>query len=261
MYEKDIENFDVLDNPQEQPEKLEQAASMLSFNSAEISDGLEEFEGLFDDQPIEETINEQPVEPVEEPKEEVAEEEFKDFEEETLEAPTEEIAEEIIEEQNEETTEILDSGFAEIFNNDSLSSDIKEEQTFQVKETENHTMTSDIVPDTSGEIFEDEEVETSQELITVRPVKFQQFENTPPVRSIKKNLDIMHDVSMHVSVELGRTKSSIREVMEMEAGSIVELDKIAGEQVEIFVNEKLVAKGEVIVIEDKFGVRVTSTNV
>ena len=253
MDEKDIENFDGLDNPQEQPEKLEQDASMLSFNSAEISDGLEEFEGLFDDQPIEETINEQPVEPVEEPKEEVAEEEFKDFEEETLEAPTEEIAEEIIEEQNEETTEILDSG--------SLSSDIKEEQTFQVKENENHTMTSDIVPDTSGEIFEDEEVETSQELITVRPVKFQQFENTPPVRSIKKNLDIMHDVSMHVSVELGRTKSSIREVMEMEAGSIVELDKIAGEQVEIFVNEKLVAKGEVIVIEDKFGVRVTSTNV
>ena len=66
---------------------------------------------------------------------------------------------------------------------------------------------------------------------------------------------------MHVSVELGRTKSSIKEVMEMEKGSVIELDKIAGEQVEIYVNEKLVAKGEVIVIEDKFGVRVTSTNV
>ena len=66
---------------------------------------------------------------------------------------------------------------------------------------------------------------------------------------------------MHVSVELGRTKTSIREVMEMETGSIVELDKIAGEQVEIFVNEKLVARGEVIVIEDKFGVRITSTSI
>lgn len=96
-------------------------------------------------------------------------------------------------------------------------------------------------------------------LITVRPVKFQQFEDAPPNRAIKKNLDIIQDISMHVSVELGRTKSSIREVMELEKGSIVELDKIAGEQVEIYVNQKLVAKGEVIVIEDKFGVRVTNT--
>ena len=90
-------------------------------------------------------------------------------------------------------------------------------------------------------------------------VKFQTFEATEPNRTIKKNLDILQDISMHVSVELGRTKSSIREVIGMEIGSVVELDKIAGEQVEIFINEKLVAKGEVIVIEDKFGVRVTST--
>ncbi len=96
-------------------------------------------------------------------------------------------------------------------------------------------------------------------LITVRPIKFQEFADTPPNRTIKKNLDLIQDISMHVSVELGRTKSSIREVMGLEKGSIVELDKIAGEQVEIFVNQKLVAKGEVIVIEDKFGVRVTST--
>lgn len=102
---------------------------------------------------------------------------------------------------------------------------------------------------------------SSNEMVTVRPVKFQEFIEEEPNRTIKKNLDIMQDVSMHISVELGRTKSSIRDVMEMEKGSIVELDKIAGEQVEIFVNDKLVAKGEVIVIEDKFGVRVTSTNV
>ncbi|MBQ8475517.1 flagellar motor switch protein FliN [bacterium] len=104
------------------------------------------------------------------------------------------------------------------------------------------------------------DIDDVQELITVRPVKFQEFELTEPNRAIKKNLDIMQDVSMHISVELGRTKSTIKEVMDMEEGSIVELDKIAGEQVEIYVNEKLVAKGEVIVIEDKFGVRVTSTN-
>lgn len=109
--------------------------------------------------------------------------------------------------------------------------------------------------------IQEETEEQEQELITVRPVKFQQFEQAPPNRTIKKNLDILQDVSMHVSVELGRTKSSIREVMGFSAGSVVELDKIAGEQVEVFVNEKLVAKGEVIVIEDKFGVRITSTNI
>lgn len=98
------------------------------------------------------------------------------------------------------------------------------------------------------------------DIVTVRPVKFKKFEPTEPVRSIKKNLDIMQDISMHISVELGRTKSSIKEVMDLEEGSVVELDKIAGEQVEIYVNGKIVARGEVIVIEDKFGVRVTSTN-
>lgn len=100
----------------------------------------------------------------------------------------------------------------------------------------------------------------TEELITVRPVKFQAFEKEGIISAIKKNLDIMQDVMMRVSVEIGKTKSSIREVMELTQGSIVELDKIAGEQVEVYVNEKLVARGEVIVIEDKFGVRVTTTS-
>ena len=110
------------------------------------------------------------------------------------------------------------------------------------------------------EIEKDEKTSNSK-LVTVRPVKFQEFEDITVNHAIKKNLDIMLDIPMHISVELGRTKSSIKEIMELEKGSIVELNKIAGEQVEIFVNQKLVAKGEVIVIEDKFGVRVTSTNI
>lgn len=126
----------------------------------------------------------------------------------------------------------------------------------------NEQISNEISP--NDKISATEEITNSEqpahELVTVRPVKFQELEDVPANRSIKKNLDIMQDVLMHISVELGRTKSSIKEVMEMEKGSIVELDKIAGEQVEIYVNEKLVAKGEVIVIEDKFGVRVTSTS-
>ncbi len=97
--------------------------------------------------------------------------------------------------------------------------------------------------------------------VTVRPIKFQEFENVEVKRSIKKNFDILQDIPMHISVELGRAKSTIKEAMDLEHGSIVELNKIAGEQVEVFVNGKYIAKGEVIVIEDKFGVRITSTNI
>ena len=115
---------------------------------------------------------------------------------------------------------------------------------------------------TKQETFDDTNFNktSAHDLITVRPVKFQEFEKEEIIPSIKKNLDIMQDVMMHISVEIGKTKSSIREVMELKKGSIVELNKVAGEPVEIYVNEKLVAKGEVIVMEDKFGVRVTTTN-
>lgn len=139
----------------------------------------------------------------------------------------------------------------------------EEFEDFSDNEVDNELIEKPEIEPQSCVSFEDEIEETAKEnpqsLITVRPVKFQEFENTHPNRTIKKNLDLIQDVSMHISVELGRTKSSIRQVMALEKASIVELDKIAGEQVEIFVNQKLVAKGEVIVIEDKFGVRVTST--
>lgn len=112
----------------------------------------------------------------------------------------------------------------------------------------------------TDDLTENENSGDIKDMITVRPVKFQEFEPSEPNRTIKKNLDIIQDVSMHISVELGRAKATIKEVMDYKEGSIVELDKIAGEQVEVYVNNKLVAKGEVIVIEDRFGVRVTSTN-
>lgn len=172
----------------------------------------------------------------------------------------EETFEETVEEASEEFAEdIAEDSLATIQNNEelfekSLEEGIEENSTTKIEEykpQESYVTTTD----------DFEQAPESEKMITVRPVKFQEFEQTPPNRSIKKNLDILQDVSMHISVELGRTKSSIREVMEMEQGSIVELDKVAGEQVEIFVNEKLVAKGEVIVIEDKFGVRVTSTSI
>jgi len=65
------------------------------------------------------------------------------------------------------------------------------------------------------------------------------------------------DVPLEVSVELGRTKMLIKDILDLAAGSIIELEAVAGEPVDVIVNGKLVAKGEVVVIEDNFGVRVT----
>ena len=65
------------------------------------------------------------------------------------------------------------------------------------------------------------------------------------------------DVALEVTVELGRTKKSISEVLDFAPGTIIELDKVAGEPVEVFVNGKMVARGEVVVIEESFGVRIT----
>ncbi|MCD6290982.1 MAG: flagellar motor switch protein FliN [Anaerolineae bacterium] len=77
------------------------------------------------------------------------------------------------------------------------------------------------------------------------------------VRSNGDNLDLLLDVPLRVTVELGRTEMPIREVLGLTPGSVVELSKIAGEPVDILVNGKLIARGEVVVIDDMFGVRVT----
>ena len=68
---------------------------------------------------------------------------------------------------------------------------------------------------------------------------------------------MLMDIPLQVTVELGRTKRSVKEILELSSGSIIELDKLAGEPVDILVNNRLIAKGEVVVIDENFGVRVT----
>ena len=70
------------------------------------------------------------------------------------------------------------------------------------------------------------------------------------------SIDMLMDVNLQLTVELGRTQMSVRQVLDMQKGSVVELNKIAGDSVDIFVNEHLIAKGEVVVVDDKFGVRI-----
>jgi flagellar motor switch protein FliN/FliY len=77
----------------------------------------------------------------------------------------------------------------------------------------------------------------------------------PPI--LPSGLDLILDVPLKVTVELGRTKMQVRHILELSKGSLVELDKLAGEPVDLFVNGKLIARGEVVVIEENFGVRVT----
>jgi flagellar motor switch protein FliN/FliY len=72
-----------------------------------------------------------------------------------------------------------------------------------------------------------------------------------------KRLDMLLDVPLDVSVELGRARMSIQELLALAPGSVIELDKIAGEPLDILVNERLVARGEAVVVNDKFGVRIT----
>lgn len=73
----------------------------------------------------------------------------------------------------------------------------------------------------------------------------------------QRNLDMLLDIPLKVTVELGRTKRTVKDILNLTTGSIVELDKLAGEPVDVLVNEKLIAKGEVVVIDENFGVRIT----
>ncbi|HNQ45440.1 MAG TPA: flagellar motor switch protein FliN [Syntrophorhabdus sp.] len=76
-------------------------------------------------------------------------------------------------------------------------------------------------------------------------------------KKIELNIDNLLDISVEISVEIGRTKMSIGELLAMSKGSIIELNKLAGESVEVYVNEKLLGKGEIVVANERLGVRVT----
>ncbi len=71
------------------------------------------------------------------------------------------------------------------------------------------------------------------------------------------NIDLLMDVSLKVTVELGRTRMMLRQVLELQHGSVIELERLAGDPVDIFVNERLIGRWEVVVVDDKFGVKIT----
>jgi flagellar motor switch protein FliN/FliY len=87
-------------------------------------------------------------------------------------------------------------------------------------------------------------------------VQFQQLGPDQPAGR-GSNIDLIRDVQLRVSVELGHASLSVREVLALGNGSVVELDRLAGEPVDVLVNDQLIARGEVVIVDESFGVRIT----
>ena len=93
--------------------------------------------------------------------------------------------------------------------------------------------------------------------MNIQPAQFQNFSNDFNPLQGQENMNLIMDVPLEVTVELGRTRKNISDILDFAPGTIIELDKIAGEPIDVLVNGKFVAKGEVVVIEESFGIRVT----
>ncbi len=93
--------------------------------------------------------------------------------------------------------------------------------------------------------------------VNVQPAQFQTFSSNVNAMPSQENIGLIKDVPLEVTVELGRTTKSIADILDFAPGTIIELDRIAGEPIDVLVNGKFVAKGEVVVIEESFGIRVT----
>lgn len=101
---------------------------------------------------------------------------------------------------------------------------------------------------TEKTIYQEEQI-SSNEYIALQ-------KNTKP-NTVNGNIEMLLDIPLEVSVELGRTKIAIREMIQLGPGSIIELDKLIGEPVDLLVNDNLIAKGEVVVFDENFGIRIT----
>ncbi|BCR20887.1 flagellar motor switch protein FliN [Borrelia miyamotoi] len=103
----------------------------------------------------------------------------------------------------------------------------------------------------------DDNSDIGEEKPEIKGVKLPDLIDTLPEGVDPSNFGLLMDVSMQVTVELGRTERKIKDILGMSEGTIITLDKLAGEPVDILVNSKVIAKGEVVVIDENFGVRIT----
>jgi flagellar motor switch protein FliN/FliY len=116
---------------------------------------------------------------------------------------------------------------------------------------ENENISTDIDDDEIS--WDDVEAELEQQRDMIK----EDAQKSSPAGSSTPNLDFIMDIPLKVSVELGRTKLLINELLQLGQGSVIELSKLAGEPLEVLVNDKLIARGEAVVVNEKFGVRIT----
>jgi flagellar motor switch protein FliN/FliY len=100
--------------------------------------------------------------------------------------------------------------------------------------------------------------EAAEGATEVRSAQFQQLDPTPSSGDADRKLDLLMDLTLPVAIELGRTHMLIRDILELERGSVVEFEKLASEPVDVLINGKKMAEGEVVVIEKDFGIRITN---
>lgn len=125
------------------------------------------------------------------------------------------------------------------------------------KPVESETLESKSVNQASNQSSNTQKTINPEAKTNIQPVQFSSFDETASALAAPNNLDMLMDIPLQVTVELGRTKRMVKEILEVSQGSIIELDKLAGEPVDILINNKLIAVGEVVVIDENFGVRVT----
>ena len=92
----------------------------------------------------------------------------------------------------------------------------------------------------------------------VKPAKLEEFDASEPISAEeRRKLDAILDIPVTITMEVGRSQISIRNLLQLNQGSVVELDRVAGEPLDVLVNGSLIAHGEVVVVNDKFGIRLT----
>lgn len=119
------------------------------------------------------------------------------------------------------------------------------------------TVRNDVMPSVQQQPAVPQHINQPSYPVDIQPAAFSSFDSMGVPETETRNLNMLLDIPLQVTVELGRTKRTVKDILELSSGSIIELDKLAGEPVDILLNNKLIAKGEVVVIEENFGVRVT----
>jgi flagellar motor switch protein FliN len=127
-----------------------------------------------------------------------------------------------------------------------------EEKTNNAKETEESKQPE-------AEPVTEPEVDQKEETVEAGTAEFEDFDESFNFNTETLNkLDYLNDLQLNIYIELGRTKMKIKDILELERGYVIELDKLASEPVDIFVNNKKIAEGEVVVIDKHFGIRIVN---